>query len=203
MSETMALFPEWISSAEGSRASRSPSPGNGRRRRTIDSSGRTSLELLNSSDPIGSLLRTSLESDASRPTGSLVTWKRSATPSGRLWWVLSMQALHTDGNEFSLLPTLTAQSSGSNRGGAAGRVGPIRPSLETMARSGMLSTPTARDWKSGKGALKGKKAQGGPSLSAQSGGQLNPEFAELLMGFPLGWTALEPSEMPLSRKSRK
>ena len=33
--------------------------------------------------------------------------------------------------------------------------------------------------------------------------QLNPNWVEWLMGFPLGWTALEPSETPSSRKSRK
>lgn len=34
-------------------------------------------------------------------------------------------------------------------------------------------------------------------------GSLNPEWVEWLMGFPAGWTALEPSGMPSSRKSRK
>jgi hypothetical protein len=34
-------------------------------------------------------------------------------------------------------------------------------------------------------------------------GQLNPEFVEWLMGFPLGWTVCEPSATPSSRKSRK
>ncbi len=34
------------------------------------------------------------------------------------------------------------------------------------------------------------------------GGQLNPMWVEWLMGFPHGWTALEDSETPLSRKSR-
>lgn len=33
-------------------------------------------------------------------------------------------------------------------------------------------------------------------------GSLNPTWVEWLMGFPLGWTALEPSETPSSRKSR-
>jgi len=27
-------------------------------------------------------------------------------------------------------------------------------------------------------------------------GSLNPEFVEWLMGFPIGWTELEPSETP-------
>ena len=33
--------------------------------------------------------------------------------------------------------------------------------------------------------------------------RLNPSFVEWLMGFPIGWTALEPSETPSFRKSRK
>ena len=34
-------------------------------------------------------------------------------------------------------------------------------------------------------------------------GTLNPTWVEWLMGFPLGWTDLKPSEMPSSRKYRK
>jgi hypothetical protein len=37
--------------------------------------------------------------------------------------------------------------------------------------------------------------------SVPIGGQLNPTWVEWLMGFPLGWTALDASETPLSRKS--
>lgn len=33
-------------------------------------------------------------------------------------------------------------------------------------------------------------------------GQLNPTWVEWLMGFPIGWTALPPSETPSSRRSR-
>jgi hypothetical protein len=36
-----------------------------------------------------------------------------------------------------------------------------------------------------------------------SGGSLNPTWVEWLMGFPLGWTALDASETPSSRKSRR
>ena len=35
------------------------------------------------------------------------------------------------------------------------------------------------------------------------GGSLNPTWVEWLMGFPLGWTALEALATPSSRKSRK
>jgi hypothetical protein len=40
-------------------------------------------------------------------------------------------------------------------------------------------------------------------LGSLNGGALNPTWVEWLMGFPEGWTALDASEMPLSRKSSK
>ena len=58
--------------------------------------------------------------------------------------------------------------------------------LETAV---MLPTPTSRDWKSGTGADHGSHS---PPLSSAIGGQLNPTWVEWLMGFPLGWTDLQP-----------
>ncbi len=43
----------------------------------------------------------------------------------------------------------------------------------------------------------------GQAVAVSDGGPLNPEWVEWLMGYPAGWTALEPSEIPSSRKSRK
>lgn len=69
-------------------------------------------------------------------------------------------------------------------------------------------TPTSRDWKDGsakacanvpKNGLLGRVVHDGSGKP----GSLNPTWVEWLMGFPLGWTALSPSEMPSSRKSRK
>jgi hypothetical protein len=53
-------------------------------------------------------------------------------------------------------PTPTASDYGTNRGGAAGRVGAERPSLAGAVR-----------------------------------GPLNPAWLESLMGFPVGWTAID------------
>ena len=47
----------------------------------------------------------------------------------------------------AMFPTPSASSYGSNRGGAAGRVGPVRHSLNSMATSGDWPTPRARDYK--------------------------------------------------------
>lgn len=57
---------------------------------------------------------------------------------------------HTDAPDCSSWPTPTAQSYGSNKGGAAGRTGKTRPSLDTLGKN--WTTPQARD---GKGAQTG------------------------------------------------
>ena len=41
------------------------------------------------------------------------------------------------------------------------------------------------------------------AVAVSDGGPLNPTWVEWLMGFPAGWTVLEPSETPSSRRSRK
>jgi hypothetical protein len=128
-----------------------------------------------------------------------------------------------------MLPTLTANAYGSNRGGAAGRTGEVRHSLQTMASRGMLPTLTSSDAKGGAGHA--SSAQGGmnlrtaiqklPTLTARdwrsgkvspktlnrnsrplnevmersSGGPLNPEWCAHFMGWPVGWTGLEPLAM--------
>ena len=88
-------------------------------------------------------------------------------------------------------PTPSATSYGSNQGGAMGRTGPVRhslDSLDSMARTGMWPTPTADGLHGGAGARKALRKQD-CSIGV---GNLNPEFVEYLMGFPLGHTDLEP-----------
>ena len=72
-------------------------------------------------------------------------------------------------------------------------------SLATMAA--IFPTPTVQD----------ASNNGGPSqyernslpLNPVAGGALNPTWVEWLMGFPLGWTALDASATPSSRRSSK
>lgn len=136
--------------------------------------------------------------------------------------------LQSHGVNAVLFPTPVASEHTSNRGGAAGRTGPVRLSLIGMARTGLWPTPTvhgnanragatsksgdglatavrrwptpmSRDWKSCSTAKKGNARP----LSEHIPGSLNPTWVEWLMGFPLEWTALEPSATPSSRKSRR
>ena len=55
------------------------------------------------------------------------------------------------------------------------------------------ATPTARDWRSGKASQATHDRNSRP-LSEQIGGLLNPTWVEWLMGWPIGWTDLRPSE---------
>ena len=86
--------------------------------------------------------------------------------------------------KVSAWPTPSASSYGSNRGGAAGRVGPERPSLETLAR---WASPRAKDADAGADTPSPNR-EGSESLRTQAGAKLNPAWVESLMGFPPGWT---------------
>jgi hypothetical protein len=79
--------------------------------------------------------------------------------------------------------------------------------LATAVKMTMWPTPTVVTntggaalckW-GGSGARKKLKTMVTP---AELNGSLNPTWVEWLMGFPLGWTDLGPSETPSSRKSQ-
>jgi hypothetical protein len=99
-----------------------------------------------------------------------------------------------------LLPTPTASSYGSNRGGAAGRDGAERPSLPTMAKSGLLPTPVVSTGSYNRGGQNPEgpirpTLRGLPRALGQRTRCLNPAFVEWMMGFPPGWLDLEePSD---------
>lgn len=59
--------------------------------------------------------------------------------------------------------------------------------------SGLLPTPVARDWKSGRASRATHERNSRP-LSEHIGGNLNPTWVEWLIGWPVGWTELKPLE---------
>ena len=141
------------------------------------------------------------------------------TRSGTVY-PLQPLALLTDATESGLWPTPRAQD--SKHGAAtdwelttdhAGTVGSLR--VQVVKR--MWPTPAARDYRGANGyettldkIEQGRRAhldQLPNAVQVVEGkairGTLNPTWVEWLMGFPLGWTDLKPSEMPSSRKYRK
>jgi len=59
--------------------------------------------------------------------------------------------------------------------------------------SGYWPTPMAHNAQ--EGAYPAEYRRNSPTLAARVGGKLNPAWVEWLMGWPLGWTGLEPLEM--------
>lgn len=107
-----------------------------------------------------------------------------------------------------IFPTPTATPYGTNKSGPSGK---IRPSLATMA-TGSFPTPRAVDAKNSRLTLvgvvrqfptptvqdaenagsKSQQKRNTPPLNAVIGGKLNPEWVELLMGWPKNWSSLVP-----------
>lgn len=73
----------------------------------------------------------------------------------------------------TLLPTPSATSYGSNQGGAAGRTGKVRPSLETMAKHNLWPTPTARLGDKKRGMPTRMDVSSGPGHAATAQGSAN------------------------------
>jgi len=105
-----------------------------------------------------------------------------------------------------LLPTPVDPSKGGGSSRSGDRIGET-PSLQGMARKGSLllwRTPQARDWRNARAIEKWTSGERQPGLNdqvaatfgkrgtvAERNGQLNPQWVEWLMGFPIGWTELE------------
>lgn len=92
----------------------------------------------------------------------------------------------------ALLPTPTAQSYGTNQGGAAGRTGQVRESLSTMARNDRdwgKYQPAIERWE----VIREVAAPEPTSINPKSGKPtLNPAFPEWMMGLQPGWVTDVP-----------
>lgn len=83
------------------------------------------------------------------------TWPTPGLMQSGTAFLLPTSEPPTSENESGLLPTPAASSYGTNQGGGMGRTGPLRPSLESMARRNLWPTPRAEDSESC-GAHRGK-----------------------------------------------
>lgn len=104
------------------------------------------------------------------------------------------------GSFFWPTPTANARRSGGidRWGGSNARKALMKrlAAMENDSPGRMFTTPTADDT----GHRKKPYSQGGEALSFQIGGPVNPAWEEWLMGFPIGWTDVEPLATPSSLK---
>ena len=153
------------SSLAATRASRLAGPANDRARTIPVTSGRTSDNISEQLALFSASLKTSKGTSGSASTASSATWRKMVTAARGEYSARLKSARLTRGSASSSwetpYPTPAATRYGNNRGGAAGRTGKVRHSLESIAKD-----------------------------PAQPTGCLNPTWVEWLMGVPAGWTDL-------------
>jgi len=86
-----------------------------------------------------------------------------------------------------MFPTPTANDARQRFNTSPGSNHP-RPNLAAMAKYDMFPTPVATNWKNR------TTCEHSRDLQKAVGGMLNPDWEEWLMGWPIGWTALQPLE---------
>lgn len=153
------------SSPGATRASHSHSPGSAWARKMTAISGRTLLRSLPISGPVGACLRTLLGTSLWGSTVCYLTWKKSATPAGRLLYRLVPSTPPTGATGFGSWPTPDAGMV------AGGRSLP----------DGTSATGATPD---------GRKVQVGLT-NVVAGQKLNPDWVTVMMGLPVGWLDLE------------
>ena len=114
---------------------------------------------------------------------------------GSLWrWPLDLRLLktHPISELKDLLPSSkTLTQWGITQGGLSLGVDISAP-ITTESGCGYLPTPTCHNAK--EGAYPAEFTRNTPTLAAQIGGKVNPDWNESRMGWPVGWTDLEPLE---------
>lgn len=189
MGEQSTLF------AVGHPASRLVSPGSEEARMMTATSGRKWAELLPKSDPVGLFLRILLESSTWHSTMCYLIWKVTATPRGRSIFQLAHKMADMQDIAYSLWRTPQAHN---------GAQGPkSKEFYEECLRTGKSSitltdqvrhAPDIKMWATPRvGGSQGSSPAGilHGDLPAQVGGQLNADWEECLMNFPVGWTDVD------------
>ena len=168
-----------------------PLPGSVKAQRMTATSGRQCLKLLHKKNLLMSFAKTFMVTSQWASTRCYLTWRAKTTPASHLLLEL-VPSMRPTGDKGSLSsrekmwPTPTTQEI-------------EHPDME-------LSKTGRRLTKDGKNSHSLNLADS-VKMAGHKDGQLNPTWVEWLMGFPTGWTDLNPSEMPYypksSRKSAK
>jgi len=187
-------------------ASHSLRPGSGEARQMTATSGLRCFASPKNFGPLGSLEKMLLGTLRWGSTMCFMTWRARATPQGRLLFQLVPSMPRTGATGSSSWPTPTVNGN-NNRKGLTKKSG---NELATAVR--MYPTPKAtyRDY------CPSERRRRSPDLNSvvptasevldqesRATGTLNPEWVEWLMGYPVGWTEICPSEIRSCRKSRK
>lgn len=148
-------------------------------------------------DPATLSWRTAQQSLLADSDECSVIWPRSGmTAAGQCWELMKLAPPTIETGSGLWVPTACATDAKPITGGNGGRVTPAKAreggTLIEALTARTFATPTARDWRSGKASQATHDKNSRP-LSEQIGGSLNPTWVEWLMGWPLGWTDLEPS----------
>lgn len=201
-SEDSDIVTNWISSLPVCPVSGYQSQENDTILQLLSISGLTPLESSERQDHYSPSLKTLLGLSLIRTSETFSrVWKKlvmSSQGRQRLLALMRWVPLTNENEPGFLLPTPSASSYGSNRGGAAGRVGKQRYSLETLAKRGELPGVTVlRKWPT----ICARDMNGAPGANFQRallprevGGSLNPEWIEWFMGWPIGATESKPLE---------
>lgn len=165
--------------------------------------GPSSRESFASYDPAMSLWKTSQLSFFEELTVYSATWPRAGMMRNGNAYPLRPLVLRTSGTAFSYWPTPTVPNGGRSPKGGMGPTGMTPDGKKRqvdlqlavrMVERQLWPTPQARDYRTGMPErYKGEQSLNGrrSNLNDAVGGQLNPMWVELLMGFPAGWTEVE------------
>lgn len=158
---------------------------------TVSAAGSTSKPsgLSTNADLVGSLLKTALISELAAQTGSSLSWKNSATPSGHSWFVLETSGPTTSGPEAGSSALMaTPRKTDADRGGRGDVLSQLRGYPSRHA--GMMPTPV--------------KPNGGRTLTREAietGKRANGQKAQIDTPNILRY-ALETLPTPTKRDSR-
>ena len=125
-----------------------------------------------------------------------MTWKKKVSKSNVLLFQLQASVRGIKGKESGFLPTPTTMDHIDRKGMRPSRAATNRKSGYLSEMIKMYPTPT-QDSASERTK---KYKQGGMPLTVfvnqgnKLGGKLNPHFVEFLMGYPMNWTKIEPTE---------